>query len=114
MLMENMIDEEILEGILEGYEEDGRLNMHYLDVEVSERSVTINGRVTSEDELRIIDEVMREILGVQEYRNKVWVDETLTYEDTDDNSPNLKGITFDDDEIDNQDYSNEEDEEEYC
>jgi len=113
MYLENMTDEEILEGILEVYEEDGRLNMNYIDIEVADRSVTINGRVTSEDELQIIDEIMRDTLGVKEYRNKVWVDETLTYEDPDDSSPNLKGITFDDDEIDDQDYSDDEDEEEY-
>lgn len=113
MQLDHMSDEEILEGILESYEEDGRLNMNYIDIEVADKSVTINGRVTSEDELQIINEIMREILGVQEYSNKVWVDDTLTYEDPDDNSPNLKGLNLDDDEIDDQDYSEEEDEEEY-
>lgn len=112
MVFESRTDEELLESILEGFEEDGRLNMNYIDVEVVDGSITISGRVTSEEELQIIDEVMKESLEIDDYNNKVWVDDSLTYDSDDDEAPDLKDIAFDDNEIDDQDYSDDEDEEE--
>lgn len=113
MQVESMKDEDILDNILETFEDDGRLNMNYIDFEVVDRSITINGRVTSEEELQIIDEVMHDTLELGDYNNKVWVDDSLTYEADEDNSPDIKAMTFDDDEIDDQDYSEEEEEDEY-
>ncbi|MBF0107111.1 MAG: BON domain-containing protein [Deltaproteobacteria bacterium] len=112
MDISEMKDEEILEAILEGFEEDARLNMNYIDVEVFDGSITISGRVSSEEELQVLDEVMTETLHVGEYNNKVWVDEALSYEDPDDTSPDLKEITMDDDDIDDQNYTDEDEEEE--
>src|SRR3989339_382967 len=106
---ETMTDEEILEQIMEAFEEDGRLSLHYIDFEVVDASITVSGRVSSEEELQIIDELLGEILGLDNYKNKVWVDDSLTYEDPEDNTPDLKDLTFDDDEIDDEDYSEEED-----
>jgi len=113
MKIKVLSDEEILENILEGYEEDGRLNMNYIDVEVADRSITLNGRVSSEEELQIIEEIMHDTLNIKDYNNKIWVDDTLTYEDHNDNSPDLKAMTFDDDEIDDQEYNDDEEEDEY-
>ena len=109
MDLKSMSDEEILETIQEEFEEDGRLPMNYLDIEVVDGGVTINGRVSSEEELQIVDEVLSDVLGVKDYNNKVWVDETLSYEDPDDNSPDIKELGFeDDDDIDDEDYSEDE------
>lgn len=110
MDLKSMSDEEILEVIQEEFEDDGRLPMSYLDIEVVDGSITISGRVSSEEELQIVDEVMTTTLKVKDYNNKVWVDESLSYEDPDDNSPDLKelGLDDDDDDIDDEDYSEDE------
>ncbi|MBU0506794.1 MAG: hypothetical protein ABII18_11960 [bacterium] len=112
MKIEAMTDDEILEGIQEAFEEDGRLSLHYIDIEVVDGSITIAGRVTSEDELQIIDELLTDTLELEDVKNKVWVDETLSYEDPEDTAPDIKGLTFDDDEIDDESYTEEEEEEE--
>lgn len=112
MDIETMTDEEILEAILEAFEEDARLSLHYIDFEVVDHTIAIKGRVTSAEELQVIEEIMSETLLLEDYKNKVWVDESLTYEDPEDKTPDLKGLTFDDDEIDDQEYKDDEEEEE--
>jgi len=112
MNTEIMTDDEILEHILEIFEEDARLSLNYINFEVVDGSITITGRVTSEEELQIIDELMTDTLELEGYKNKVWVDDSLSYEDPEDNTPDIKGLTFDDDEIDDQEYEEEEEEEE--
>lgn len=112
MNLQGMTDEEVLETIQETFAEDARLNMNYIDIEVVDHSITVGGRVSSAEELQIVDEVMTENLEIEDYKNKVWVDETLSHEESDDEGPDIKGLNFDDDDIDDQDYSEEEDEEE--
>lgn len=110
--LSNMNDDEILETIQEAFEEDGRLNMDYLDFEVVNGSVTISGRVASDDELRIVAEVL-DLTDVENYKNKVWVDENMELEDADEDDNGFKGLSFDDDdEIEEQDYSGEDDDDE--
>lgn len=106
-------DEELLETILEEFEEDGRLSMTYIDIEVADGAITIDGRVTSEEELQVIDEVMIDVLEIRDYHNKVWVDDSLTYEDHNEDGPGIKDLAIDSDDIDDQDYSEDEEEEEY-
>lgn len=108
--IQDMTDEEILEAIQEAFEEDGRLPMNYINIEVNDGSVTVAGRVSSEEETQIVDDIMKDTLKITDYQNKVWVDETLTYEDPDEDEPDLRDVSFDDDdEIDDQEYSDEED-----
>ncbi len=109
---QDMTDEEILEAIQEAFEEDGRLPMNYITIEVTDGSATINGRVSSEEETQIVDDIMKDSLKITDYQNKVWVDESLTYEDPDDESPDLRDVTFDDDdEIDEQEYDDDDEDE---
>lgn len=113
MKLDGLTDEQILEAIQEAYAEDARLNMRYIDIEVVDSGITLNGRVSSEEELQIIEEVMEENLRLTDYNNKVWVDETLSHDETDENATDIKDLSFDDDDdIDDQDYSEEEEEEE--
>ncbi len=110
MNLSNMTDEEILESVQEGFADDGRLNMNYIDIEVIDGSITLNGRVSSDEELEIIDEVMEDNLQIGDYNNKIWVDETLLADESDDDA-DIKGLSFDDDdEMDDQDYSEDDDE----
>lgn len=106
-------DEEILEHILECFEEDGRLNLNYIDFEVVDGTVTVAGRVSSPEEQQIIGEIMTDTLELEHYKNNVWVDETLSYDDAEEtSSPDLKNLTFEDNEIEEGDYSDEDEDEE--
>ncbi len=113
MDISDMKDDEIVEALLEVFEEDGRLNMDYIDIESADGAITISGRVSSEEELQMIDEIMAEQAKLDVYKNKVWVDESLVYDDEDDEEVNVKGLNFDDDgDLDDTDYSTEDEEEE--
>lgn len=108
----NASDDEILENIQEAFQEDGRLNTDYIDVEVVNGSVTLSGRVISEEELQIIDELLEQ-LDIENYKNKVWVDENLGADDGEEDEGKFRGLSFDDDdEIEEQDYSGEDEDEE--
>lgn len=112
IILEKLSDEEILEAIQEGFEDDGRLNMNYIDVEVVDKGITIAGRVSREEELQIIDDVMKESLEITDYNNKAWVDESLSHKEDEEEDPDIKSLTFEDNEIDDEDYSEEDEEEE--
>lgn len=113
MAMESYEDEELMESILEGFEDDGRINMNYIDVEVVDGSITVSGRVSSDEEMTVIEEVM-EGLKIKDYNNKVWIDDTLSYEGNDDEADKMKGVDIDDDDdIDDQDYEDEEEDDSF-
>lgn len=108
-----MSDEEIQDVVRESFEEDGRLNLDYIDIEVVSGSMTIGGRVSSEEELQIIRELLDQ-LRYTNYKNNAWVDESLSYSEPDEEDEGqLKGLNFeeDGDEIE-EDYSGD-DEDEY-
>lgn len=104
-------DDEILELIQEQFEEDARLDIDYIDIEVVDGSITISGRVSSEEEQQVVDEIIHDTMKIKDYENKVWVDETLAYEDPEDSGPDLKHLSFEDGEIDDEDYEEEDDDE---
>ena len=110
MDISKLTDDELAEQIQETFEEDGRLVMDYIDITAQDSIVNISGRVSSEEELQIIEELLNETVGVEAYKNKVWVDESLVYDD-DDDEVDVRGMNFDDDgDLDDQDYSGNEDE----
>jgi hypothetical protein len=112
MDISNMADDEITESIQEAFEEDGRLDTDYFDIEVVNGSVTLSGRVASDDELQIVEEILEQ-LDIENYKNKIWVDENLGAEEDDEEDTNFKGLSFDDDdEIEDTEYSGEDDDEE--
>ena len=102
-------DYEILELIQEQFEEDARLDLNYIDIEVVDCSITISGRVSSEEELQVVDEILIDAMKLKHYENKVWVDETLAYEDPEDEGPDLKHLSFEDGDIDDDDYEDDDD-----
>ena len=107
-----MGDDEILEAISETFEEDGRLNLDYLDFELVSGSLTVSGRVSSEDELQIIEEILEQ-LKFTNYKNDAWVDETLIFTESEDDRSFTSGLSLHDDgEIDDDDYESD-DEDQY-
>lgn len=115
MKFKDMEDGEIVEAILEAIDEDGRINQDYIDIICHDGKVAINGRVSSEEELHFIDEILGEVLEVDGFKNNVWVDDTLEFDSSEeDEKDEVKGLKFEDDgDIDDRDYSEDEDEDEY-
>ena len=96
-------DEETLETILEAFEEDGRLDLDYIDIEVVDGSIRLSGRVSTEEEMEIVDEVMQGI-KLNDYTNKIWVDESLALDNADDDNGGLKHLQFDDEDLEESEY----------
>ena len=79
-------DEELVEMIVEHFEEDGRLRMDVLQVDAHQGRPAIRGRVRSDEEIQIIDEILNDVLDIHEYDNNVWVDDSLAFETPDEES----------------------------
>lgn len=80
MSHEELSDEEMVEFILESLEEDGRVRTDYLDVECVGGRPSLAGRVASDEEMELIDEILNDVLNIHDYENTVWVDDTLAFE----------------------------------
>lgn len=115
MNTENMSEEEVVEAILEALDEDGRINQDYVDISCVKGLITVNGRVSSEEELQALDEILGDVLELTKYKNNVWVDDTLDFDakKEDDDDDDMKSLKFDDEDndIDDRDYSEDEDDE---
>lgn len=105
----SLSDDEILETVLEAFEDDGRLDLDYIDIEVVGGSMTLSGRVSSEEELQMIEEILDHIKFTN-YKNKVWVDETLIGGEVDDDETKFNGLEFSDDDDIEEDFEKDDDE----
>ena len=111
MAKDNSHDEDKLDTILEAFEEDGRLDMDYIDIEVVDTGITLGGRVSTEEELEIVTEVMQG-LKITDYTNNIWVDDSLGLDDGDDEeNGGVKNLNFDDDDIEESDFQDDDDKE---
>lgn len=98
MSYKDLSDEEIVELIVEAIEEDGRVEMDFIRVECNNSKPVLSGRVVSDEQLQIIDEIMMDVLDIQEYENTIWVDDELAFDNVDDDDEE-----DDDDELDGDD-----------
>lgn len=105
----SMTDDEILENMTEVFEEDGRLNLSYIDFEVVGGSLTISGRVSSDEELQMVEEILEQIKFAN-YKNDVWVDEALGITEADEDESQVKDLNFDGDDDIEEDFSGDDDE----
>lgn len=105
----SMTDDEIQEAVTEAFEEDGRLNLDYIDFEVVSGSMTVSGRVSSDDELQIAGEILEQ-LGYANYKNDIWVDEALGLSEAEEDENQVKDLNFDGDGDIEEDYSGDDDE----
>lgn len=110
----DLSDEETVELIMESLEGDGNIRMEYIEVECFQGRPVISGRVGSEEELHVIDEIMTDALEFSDYENNVWVDDTLALESVDENQAE-NGSSLkeeeDDDELDADETFEPDDEE---
>lgn len=86
MSYEDMSDEEVVDMILESIEEDGRIKTEFINIDCQRGKPILAGRVASDEEIQILDEIMTEILDFDIYDNNTWVDDALAFESGDDDA----------------------------
>ena len=73
--LENMSDDELLQHVRAELESQNGFDADDVTVEIRNGGVTISGRVGTEAELRIVDHVLTDVIGISEVDNQLVVDE---------------------------------------
>lgn len=71
----NLTDDELKRYILDELRSQKAFDVNDIELQVSGGAVTVTGRVGTEEELRIIDHVMTDVISVQSFDNQLVVDE---------------------------------------
>lgn len=108
MSYKDLSDEELVEMILEALEDDGRVATDFLEVESINGRPVFSGRVSTDKELQIIDEIMNDVLEIPNFENNAWVDDALEFESVDEK----KEKHHDDDEDEEEELEEEGDDDE--
>lgn len=112
MSLKDMTDEEVVEMIQEGFDEDGRIRTDFMRFECHGGRAVISGRVGSDEELQLIEEIMGDVLEIHDFENTVWVDDELQFDGTDVDEPAEVNLEEDDeDDMDSEDESEDGEEE---
>lgn len=72
---QNMTDDEIRQVVLQQVREHPNLDAGWIDVDVSDGLVTLSGRVGTDGELQVIENLVADVLGLDRYTNELVVDE---------------------------------------
>lgn len=78
--LENLDDDEIASLILEELGEYPEIDPDAIDVDVEDGFVTLTGRVGTEYELQVIEQVVSDVLGISNYSNELVLDELVRIE----------------------------------
>ncbi len=70
-----MSDEELYDVVVQHLQEHPEIDHGWVDVRVKDGHVTLSGRVGSDSEVSVAEQVIVEILGIQEFTNELIVDE---------------------------------------
>jgi len=73
--IETMDDDELLRLVREEFQSQNGFDADDITVSVSDGSVTVSGRVGTEEELRIVDHVLTDVIGISDIDNQLVVDE---------------------------------------
>lgn len=71
----NLSDDELKRYILDEFRSQKAFDVDDIDVWVNDGFVRLNGRVGTEEELRIIDHVMSDVIAVPNFDNQIVIDE---------------------------------------
>src|SRR5690606_21646099 len=78
--LENLDDDELASLILEELGEYPEIDPDAIDVDVQDGFVTLTGRVGTEYELQVVEQVLSDVLGIANYSNELVVDELARIE----------------------------------
>jgi len=72
--LENMTDEELRALVREELDEYADLDASGLDIDVSQGRVKVSGRVGTESELQMVEQVLSDVIGLPDVENELVVD----------------------------------------
>lgn len=78
--VESMTDDGLRELVHDTFAERGDIDVSGLELDVSGGRVRVAGRVGTEGEVRIIDHVLSDVIGVREVNNEIVVDDLVRQE----------------------------------
>ena len=73
--IQNLSDAELKRYILTEFRDQKAFDVDDIDVDVNDGFVRLTGRVGTEEELRIIDHVMSDVISIRNFKNELVVDE---------------------------------------
>jgi hypothetical protein len=73
--LDNLDHDEVYDLILQQLHEYGDLDPDLLDIEVQGGFITLGGRVGTEQELQVIENIITDVLGVGNYSNEIMIDD---------------------------------------
>jgi hypothetical protein len=73
--IQNLSDDELKRYILDEFRSQKAFDVNDIDVWVNDGFVRLSGRVGTEEELRIVDHVMSDVISVQNFDNQIVIDE---------------------------------------
>ncbi len=73
--LEDMSDDELRQLIVQQLREYPNVDAGWIDVSVKDGFVTLSGRVGTDMEVQVAEQVIQEVLGIQNYSNELMVDE---------------------------------------
>ena len=77
--LDDMSDDEIRELVLEQLRASN-IDVGWVEVQVKEGLVTIGGRLGTDMEIQVVDQVVQDLIGVERYSNELVVDELHRFE----------------------------------
>ena len=73
--IQNLSDDELKRYVLDVFRSEKAFDVNDITVEVNDGAVRLSGRVGTEEELRIIDHVLTDVIAVRNVDNEIVVDE---------------------------------------
>ena len=70
-----LTDDELYDVVVQHLQEHPEVDSEWVEVRVKDGHVTLSGRVGSDSEISVAEQVITEILGLQEFTNELMVDE---------------------------------------
>jgi hypothetical protein len=70
-----MTDDELYDVVVQELREHPEVDSEWVEVQVKDGHVTLSGRVGSDSEISVAEQVVTEILGLTEFTNELMVDE---------------------------------------
>ena len=70
-----MSDDELYDVILEKFNEQPELDTGWITISVQDGFVTLSGRVGNDGQVRITENILQDVLGIQSFSNELVVDE---------------------------------------
>ena len=73
--LDHMTDDELRSLILQQFNDYGKLDAGWIEVDVRDGFVTLTGRVGTDGEVQIAEEIIHDVIGIQNYSNELLVDQ---------------------------------------